>query len=399
MKNFSTAHPGSGSGRLDDAAFAQPCCPDSGALAAWLALALSDGVSSGHGRRLLSAFGLPGEVLRASRAALCEVVPASVADALGRGARVQEGIRKTLEWVAQPDRHILCLDDARYPRSLLEIPDPPLLLYAEGDIALLRRDAVAVVGSRNATQQGVQHAGQFALKLSQAGLVVVSGLALGIDAAAHAGGLRGPGASVAVIGTGIDLCYPQDNQDLARQLRARGCIISEYPLGTPPLAANFPRRNRLISGLALGVLVVEAAPRSGSLITARMAADQGREVFAIPGSIHSPLSKGCHALLRQGAKLVETIDDILDELGTDRVAQAQVAHVAAAPVHGHLDMPPEMEHEACLVITAMGHDPVDLDTLAQRCSLDASALAAALLSLELAGCIELLPGPRYRRRD
>ncbi|KAF1046152.1 MAG: DNA processing protein DprA [Herbaspirillum frisingense] len=377
---------------------------DPAGLAAWLRLVLTDGVGPDTGRRLLAAFGLPGQVLKADRRALEAWVSPRIAAALSsRCPPAQQAlIAATLAWAQEPGHAILTLADAAYPQALLNIADPPLLLYARGNPALLNADGLAVVGSRNATAQGVAHAGRFSEELSRAGLTIISGLALGIDAAAHAGGLLGAGSTVAVIGTGIDLDYPQRNRPLALRIAQAGCIISEYPLGMPPLAANFPRRNRLISGLARAVLVVEAAAQSGSLITARMAAEQGRDVFAIPGSIHSPLAKGCHQLIRQGAKLVETTQDILDELppGLRRLA------VVEDPETGNAS---RKETETCqsaiadddmptaLVMQAMGFDPVDADTLASRCKLDAARLAALLLSLEMDGRIEVLPGARYRR--
>jgi DNA processing protein len=244
------------------------------------------------------------------------------------------------------------------------------------------------VGSRNATAQGVSNAEKFSEVLSQGGLTIVSGLALGIDTAGHKGGLRGSGSTVAVIGTGADIVYPARNRGLAHQIADEGCIISEYALGTPAIASNFPRRNRIISGLASGVLVIEAAAQSGSLITARMAGDQGREVFAIPGSIHSPLSKGCHLLIKQGAKLVESAQDILEELGNYR----------SMPPLTRLTEPDDPTKTACSpLLTAMGFDPVDFDTLAARCQLDSGTISAQLLALELDGRVELLPGGMYRR--
>ena len=372
---------------------------DPASLAAWLQLALTDGVSSMHGCRLLSTFGLPGQVLRADRAALRQVVPARVADAIAAPPTsvMLKRIQAALAWAAEPGHAILTLADSGYPRALLDIADPPLLMYVRGQVRHLQGNAIAVVGSRNATRQGMEHAAHFAAGLGRAGWTVVSGLALGIDAAAHRGAIAHAGLTVAVVGTGIDIDYPARNKALAAEIAQRGCIISEYPLGMPALAANFPRRNRLISGLARAVLVVEAAAQSGSLITARVAAEQGRDVFAIPGSIHSPLAKGCHQLIRQGAKLVETTQDILEEFGHLAVAvpDACVGEEMAA----RMSTPCQsvIEGHAALVMEAMGHDPVDLDTLALRCALNASALAAALLSLELAGHVEALPGARYRR--
>ncbi|WP_343584949.1 DNA-processing protein DprA [Herbaspirillum sp.] len=362
-------------------------------LEAWLRLTLTDGVGSETGRRLLGAFGLPGQVLCAG-AALDALVAPRIANALRKppAAAMRAQIDAALSWAATPGNAIVTLADAHYPRALLHIPDPPLLLYVKGNMALLEANALAVVGSRNATAQGLAHAERFSEQLSGAGVAIVSGLALGIDAAAHAGGLRGPGSTVAVIGTGIDIDYPQRNRALAQRIAQEGCIVSEYPLGIPPLAANFPRRNRLISGLAQAVLVVEAAARSGSLITARMAAEQGRDVFAIPGSIHSPLAKGCHQLIRQGAKLVETTQDILDEMPAAWAARSVQKAITDDRPGGE-----DGDAATAIVMQAMGHDPVDADTLAARCELDAARLAGLLLELELAGRIEVLPGARYRR--
>jgi DNA processing protein len=286
-------------------------------LAAWVRLANTDGVGLEAARRLLGSFGLPENIFGASHSSLQKVVPEKLALALSAAPSDQTLalIDQTLEWARQPANHVLTLADSRYPQRLLEIADPPLMLYLKGRRDLLDGNLLAVVGSRNATAQGILNAEKFAEAVSQAGWTIVSGLALGIDAAAHRGGLRGPGSTLAVIGTGADIVYPARNRALAHDISEQGCIISEYPLGMPGLPANFPRRNRIISGLARAVLVVEAAAQSGSLITARMAAEQGRDVFAIPGSIHSPLSKGCHQLIKQGAKLVESAQDILEELG------------------------------------------------------------------------------------
>ncbi|MBG7621763.1 DNA-protecting protein DprA [Herbaspirillum sp. AP02] len=366
---------------------------DPGRLDAWLRLAFADGIGPVAARRLLAAFGLPGQIWQAQFSALCAVVsPRQAATLLAPpSGRQRERMEATLDWLQTPGRAVVTLADAAYPAALLNIPDPPLLLYVRGDAALLSAPALAVVGSRHATVQGRAHAMRFSEELSHAGLSIVSGLAMGIDAAAHEGGLRGAGSTVAVIGTGCDIDYPSRNRELAERIAQGGCIVSEYALGTPPLSANFPRRNRVISGLAQAVLVVEAAARSGSLITARMAAEQGRDVFAIPGSIHAPLSKGCHQLIRQGAKLVETTQDILEELPL-RQAVAGIAQAQAAA--GQL--PDDDDPASLLVMRAMGHDPVDVDTLVQRCGLDAAALAAILLGLELQGRVEVLPGAHYR---
>jgi DNA processing protein len=360
-------------------------------LAHWVRLEQTSGVGPETARRLLAAFGLPENIFASGYAALIKVVPERVARALTTPLSddTRALIDRTLAWASQPGNHVLTLADSHYPQTLLDISDPPIVLYAKGQLDFLARPSIAVVGSRNATAQGVANAERFSDVLSHAGLTIVSGMALGIDTAAHRGGLRGAGSTVAVIGTGADLVYPARNRALAHQIAEGGCIISEYPLGMPAIAANFPRRNRIISGLARGVLVIEAAAQSGSLITAKMAAEQGREVFAIPGSIHSPLAKGCHLLIKQGAKLVESAEDILEEF---RYYQAVKAHLPPAPI---AETPSAPESHA--VLEAMGFDPVALDMLAQRCELDAANLSAQLLDLELAGKVEMLPGALYRR--
>jgi DNA processing protein len=377
-------------------------------LAGWLQLALTPDVGPATARKLLAAFGLPSEIFDASLAALSEVVPARIAKALRQPipAVTQALIDRTLAWSALDGNHVLTLADAAYPPQLLEIPDPPILLYAKGDIRLLSAPSVGVVGSRNATAQGLANAEAFSASLCSAGWTIVSGLALGIDAAAHRGSLTvagspvaGTGSTVAVIGTGADIVYPDRNRTLAHEIAESGCIVSEYPLGTPAIASNFPRRNRIISGLSRGVLVIEAAAQSGSLITARMAAEQGRDVFAIPGSIHSPLAKGCHQLIRQGAKLVESAQDILEELQSGD----QAAHSSSAPPRP-LFRPATvraavatMAETSDPVLLAMGFEPVSQDMLAVRCALDSASLSAQLLTLELQGWVEMLPGGTYQR--
>lgn len=349
--------------------------------AAWLRLTLTPGVGGESQRALLQAFGLPEQVFRASRSALAAVVPDALAARL-LAAPDDSAIDAALAWAAEPDNFIVTLADPAYPRLLLQTADPPTLLYVKGRVELLEQPAVAIVGSRNPTPQGSANAQAFARALSAAGLSVVSGLALGIDTAAHHGGLQGAGSTIAVIGTGADRVYPARNRDLARQIAVEGVLLSEFALGTPPLAGNFPRRNRVISGLVRAVLVVEAAERSGSLITARFAAEQGRDVFAIPGSIHSPLSKGCHRLIKDGAKLVEAAEDVLAELGLARDPGA-TSDGDAADRHG--------------VLAAMGYDPCEMDALVQRTGLTPGTLSAMLLELELAGRIASLPGGRVQR--
>jgi DNA processing protein len=356
-------------------------------LAGWLQLALTPGLGPSAIRTLLREYGLPQAVLGRKRDELARHVPAQALEALDSAA-VREGVGRALDWAAQPGRFVVTLADETYPRLLLEIADPPPLLYAHGRAELLRRPGLAIVGSRNATAQGARNAEEFAKTLSGAGLTVVSGLALGIDAAAHRGGLAEHGSTIAVLGTGIDLVYPQRNAALAAEVAQRGLLLSEFPLGTPAAAHNFPRRNRLISGLSRGCLVIEAAIASGSLITARLAAEQGREVFAVPGSIHSPLSKGCHSLIKSGAKLVESAEDVLSELsGFRAAARADVA-----------DPVPPAE-EASGLLAFMGHDPVDVDALCERAGLPADQVSSELLRLELDGRVTALPGGLFQRLE
>ena len=384
----------------------------------WLRLAAIPGLGAERQRSLLAAFGLPRHIFAAGRSALAGVVGRELADAV-LAPPPDELIERALAWAAEPGSHVLTLADEAYPRTLLDIADPPVLLYVKGDPALLQRPAIALVGARSATAQGEANAAAFAQSLAEAGLTIVSGLALGVDAAAHRGALAagsggGPGGgTVAVIGTGIDRIYPARNAALAREIAASGAIVSEFPLGTPPLPHNFPRRNRIIAGLVEGVLVVEAALNSGSLITARLATESGREVFAIPGSIHSPLARGCHRLIRDGAKLVETAEDVIEELrgrlgwattaptseprGRARQgSKAATSHAGAAaqPVQQTV---PGLDDEAARVLHIIGHDPVDIDTLAGRCGLTVDALYAILLPLELEGHLARLPGGRLQR--
>ena len=356
-------------------------------LAGWIRLDQTPGVGGATVRALLAAFGSPQHIFDAGVPALSAHVPTAVARALS--ARVADVIKRqaalTADWLSHAGNHLLTLDDADYPAALSHIPDPPPLLYLKGRLELLAAPMLAVVGSRNATLQGKANAEVFSQALSCAGLTIVSGLALGIDAAAHEGALGGPGSTVAVIGTGADKIYPASNQALARRIAREGCIVSEYALGTPPLSHNFPRRNRIISGLAAGVLVVEAAARSGSLITAQLAAAQGRDVFAIPGSIHSALAKGCHQLIKEGAKLVESAADVLGELRLSPLA-ARPATPAA-----------QLTGASGAVLAAMGHEPIDADTLAGACAGIGDQLSLILLELELAGRLERLPGGLLQR--
>lgn len=355
-------------------------------LASWLQLTLTPGLGAAAIRGLLRQFGLPENILCATQAQL-QRVAGPAASALLRPDAIAPAVERTLRWAEEPRHAIVTLADAAYPRMLLQIQDPPPLLYGIGRLELLDHPSLAIVGSRNATTQGMRNAEQFAQAFSAAGLTIVSGLALGIDTAAHRGGLAAAGSTIAVLGTGVDVIYPRQNAALAQRIGESGLLLSEFPLGTPGAAHHFPQRNRLISALAQGCLVVEAALASGSLITARAAAEQGREVFAIPGSIHSPLSKGCHALIKQGAKLVESAEDVLAELTAFRrtgYATTGVSPIAAAP-------DPLLAH--------LGFDPVDVDTLCARTGLAAEQVAAALLRLELAGQVAALPGGMYQRLD
>jgi len=369
--------------------------PIDAGLASWLRLTLIPGVGGETQRKLLHVFGLPDAVFDASVSALRGVVGATLAERLLRSDEAaQEAVEAALRWSCEPGNRLVTLADSNYPQALLNSEDPPILLYLKGRIDILNRPGFAIVGSRNATPQGNANAEAFAATLAAAGLTIVSGLALGIDAAAHRGALsvhsENAGSTIAVIGTGASRIYPARNHELARSIAQHGAIISEFPLETPALAANFPRRNRLIAGLARGCLVVEAAARSGSLITARLAAEAGRDVFAIPGSIHAPLSKGCHQLIKQGAKLVESAQDILEEIGWQSSANPTAVAVTNPATA-------EIDPAAAQLLAALGHDPCEIDVLAIRTGLAPDALLAVLLQLELAGHVTSLPGSRYQR--
>lgn len=353
-------------------------------LSSWLRLTLIPGIGGETQRKLLAAFGLPEAIFSADRSLLRGVIGERSTGLLldSDNASLVDSAK---EWSQEADHCIVTLADREYPQSLLEIPDPPTLLYVRGRLDLLNRPALAIVGSRNPTPQGIQNAERFASTFAEAGLVIASGLALGIDAAAHRGALATTGDTIAFIGTGIDRIYPARNKELAFEIATRGAVVSEFPIGTPVTAANFPRRNRLISGIARGVLVVEAAIVSGSLITARLGGEQGRDVFAIPGSIHSPQSRGCHKLIKQGAKLVETAQDVLEELNW------QIPSVARSPTNDKADVVP---HE---LLSLMGFDPCSLDELAGRSDLPADSLSVMLLELELNGRVASLPGGRYQQ--
>ncbi|MFT3718366.1 DNA-processing protein DprA [Pseudorhodoferax sp.] len=370
-------------------------------LDAWLRLLGTPGVGNATARRLLRAFGTPEAVFARDEAVLAQAVPAGVAQALrqpppGHAALLEA----TLAWLqeAPQQRRLLAPGQPDYPAALLRMEDPPLLLHAMGDFArwpafVARPEAppgLAIVGSRQPTPQGLAHARQFGQGCAAAGWTVVSGLALGVDGAAHEGALAGmpadspQPATIAVVGTGLDRVYPKAHRALAHAIAAHGMLLSEYPLGTPPLAENFPRRNRLIAGLSRGTLVVEAALRSGSLITARLAAEQGKEVFAVPGSIHAPQSQGCHALIQQGAKLVTCLEDVFEEFGAPPAPRPVPAEEAPAAAED-------------AVLAQLGFDPIGLDALVARTGLPAPRLQARLLELELQGQVARLPGALFQR--
>jgi DNA processing protein len=329
----------------------------------------------------------------------CELVrsPVSLPEAVRKAlaAIPWERVDEDLAWLAGDANHLVSQADPAYPGLLAGIPDAPLALFVHGDPAVLSLPQLAVVGSRNPSAGGVRTARDFARHLAGCGLAITSGLAVGVDAAAHEGALAAGGVTIAVTGTGLDRVYPARHHELAHRIAERGALVSEFPPGTPALPGNFPRRNRVISGLSVGTLVVEAALKSGSLITARLAAEQGREVFAIPGSIHNPLARGCHALIRQGAKLVETADDIAEELAS-LFGGLSVAEDAPAP------LPPDQpsgidDPEYRRLLDAMGHDPVTVDALVERTGFAAAAVSSMLLLLELQGHVSSVPGGLFTR--
>jgi DNA processing protein len=376
-------------------------------LSSWLTLARAPALHAGGLRPLLEHLGSADSILTASATALRESgASATFANWLQSRRQRSAALEADLRWLDREGHHFVPLDAAAYPPLLAEVSDAPVGLFVRGDPDALSLPQLAIVGSRNPTAGGRDNAASFAAHLARCGLAITSGLAIGIDASAHRGALDAAGVTVAVCGTGLDIDYPAGNSALAEAIAARGALVSEFPLGVPPLKANFPRRNRIISGLALGTLVVEAAVRSGSLITARLAAEQGREVFAIPGSIHNALARGCHQLIRQGAKLVETADDIFSELralaGTlapalqaavpderDPAAGSRVSGEVAGPI---LDKAYE------ILLDALGFEPASVDVLVGRTGFAADEVASMLLILELDGRLESRPGGCYVRR-
>lgn len=370
---------------------------------AWVALHQTLGLGNAALCQLLTKFGSPAAIYSASISQLREIVDEELARKINAGIDV-DAIAPTLDWLKKDNAHIVTLADANYPKLLLEISNPPAVLYAIGNLHWLNYPSIAVVGSRNATPQGEKNAEEFAASLCNSGLCVISGMALGIDGAAHRGALKAigkaNGATIAVVGTGLDIVYPARHRELAHKIAERGLIISEFPLGTPSKAQNFPRRNRLISGLSLGCLVVEANIDSGSLITARLATEQGREVFAIPGSIHSPVAKGCHQLIKQGAKLVESTQDILEEIKNLLPAsQSTNSQLTDSPTGLMLDSEVSLDTapETNTVLGLMGYDAINFDALQQLTGLTTEALSAMLMMLELDSKITVLKGNQYQR--
>ena len=374
---------------------------DATELGAWLRLQVTPGIGSAHGRRLLKAFGLPTLVFNQSLSALRAVLPERLAQAvLQMPPDLADSLHALMHWLEQGDGHnrLVPLGDPAYPASLLDIEDPPLMLYVQGNDAawqaLGQAPCMAIVGSRNPTPQGGDNARAFARSLAQAGLSIVSGMALGVDAAAHRGALEieeSGLATIAVVGTGLDRVYPAQHDKLAKEIAERGLVISEYPLGTAPLAAHFPRRNRLISGLARATLVVEAALRSGSLITAQQALEQGKDVFAIPGSIHSTQARGCHALIKQGAQLVDCAQDILEAPSFQMIQTLQVSPATAD------DQGVDSSDASSALLAALGYDPGSLEVLQSRTGWETARLQAQLMELEILGRIGRLPGGLFQR--
>lgn len=361
-------------------------------IAYWLALYRAPGVGPTTFQALLNHFGSAQAVFESRQRASSGLLGKTSLDYLADPD--WSVVEKDLAWLEEPDHHVLTLADPRYPTLLREIADPPPLLFVVGDPGVLSSMQLAIVGSRNPTPAGKETAEEFAAHLAGAGLVITSGLAVGIDAAAHRGALAARGATLAVTGTGLDRVYPARHRELAHQIAEQGgALVSEFVLGTPPLPDHFPRRNRIISGLCLGTLVVEAAVQSGSLITARAAAEQGREVFAIPGSIHSPLARGCHALIRQGAKLVETAQDILEELNP--LARTVMAVAPAGEAGNDVG---ELDVETAKLFNCLGYEPSSVDVLIARSGLTPEKVSSILLMLELRGYVATMPGGLYTQR-
>ncbi len=357
----------------------------------WLALCHAPGAGTATIQRLLDNFSAPAAALKASNGELLQLgLKQPTIDALRKPE--ERLITRDLEWCDATNNHIITYHDPNYPVLLAQLPDPPPLLYIHGSVDLLSEPQLAMVGSRNPSSSGQQTAVDFARHLASAGLVITSGLALGIDSACHQGALDANAPTIAVMGTGLDRVYPARHRELAKRIAEQGSLVSEFPIGTSPQPGNFPQRNRIISGLSLGTLVVEAAIRSGSLISARYALEQGREVFAIPGSIHNPLARGCHHLIREGAKLVETAQDVIDELGS------LAAACTALPGAGtEISRPQQLGAEYVQLLDSIDFDPTSVDQLVERSGLTPAEVSSMLLQLELSGHIASNPGGRYNR--
>lgn len=352
----------------------------------WISLSSIPGIGAQTFCQLLKTFGTPDQIFNASFTQLRKVVSESIALEITQGPKT-EMLAQARTWLSQPHNHLVTLADADYPKTLLEIADPPPFLYAKGNLSLLNQTSIAIVGSRNASLQGEKNAEAFAAELSHFGLCIVSGLALGIDGAAHRGALKANGATIAVVGTGLDIVYPAKHRELAHQIAQTGLILSEFSLGTPSKPQNFPKRNRIISGLSIGCLVVEANLHSGSQITARLATEQGREVFAIPGSIHSPLSKGCHQLIKQGAKLVDCVQDIVEEL---HLFNTSTIDTTINPNSNN-------DHSGHIILDKMGYDPIRLENIVALTGLTVSEVSSMLTLLELDGKIANIAGGQFQK--
>ncbi len=362
----------------------------------WLRMHEIQGLGRQTTYQLLKAFGSAEAIFAASHANLRKVVSDDIANQI-KAETVSDQIKITLEWLAEPNNHLITLADEDYPRLLLETPDPPPILFAKGQLSCLQQPSIAIVGSRNPTAQGEKNAHDFAMLLAEFGFTIVSGLAIGIDAAAHRGALASNGKTIAVVGTGLDIVYPAKNRELAHEIIKQGLLISEFSLGTPSLPQNFVQRNRVISGLSMGCLVVEASLQSGSLITAKFATEQDRDVFAIPGSIHSPQSKGCHQLIKQGAKLVDAVQDIVHELKSEHFVSLAAIPLKKNFIPAKNTSPEEIPHADKALLDLMSFEPVTVEYLLQHSGLTSDTLSSILISLELDNKIASMPGGRYQR--
>ncbi len=371
-------------------------------LAAWLRLTLTDGVGPATALTLLAAFGQPERILGASHQTVSDVVGAAIATRLVRpDPEVDTRVETSLAWADHPYQHIITLAEPRYPRSLLEIPDPPPLLFVRGDITCLNQPMLAIVGSRHASKGGLENARAFARELAGRGICIASGLALGIDGAAHQGAIAANGLTVGVLGTGLANIYPARHRALADEVCLNGALVSEFDLASGPRRGHFPRRNQLIAGLSAGVLVIEAARQSGSLITARLAGEFGRDVFAVPGSIHSPHSKGCHRLIREGARLVESTEDVISECRPEFLSAATACRELISPSSPGLRVVKQSESgldsDSRNVLKSIGWDYVSYDLLSTRVNLERDQLDFILLQLELDGWLERSPDGQLSR--